>query len=329
MLNNHSQNKIRSMLTILILAVLFGPLLSGCAQEPKVYRVGILSGLDFFFDTADGFKAKMTELGYVEGKNIIYDIQKTNFDPEEEQRILKKFVADKVDLIFVFPTEVTLAAKAATQGTDVPVLFAQCFIEGSDLIKSIREPGGNITGVRYPASDLAVKGLETLHEIAPQAKRIWVPYLQGYPSVPSQLEAMRPVAASLGVTLVEVPVTSTAEVEADLQARAKADDLDIDAILTIYEPVATWADAVAVITKFAAKHQLPIGNQVVFRIVVDNVQVGRQAAPLADKILKGTPAGTIPVASADPILVINYTEAQQLGLTVPESLLGKADKIIR
>jgi putative ABC transport system substrate-binding protein len=327
-----SQAKTRKVwTTALVGLVIVALLLSGCSgvQQPKVYRVGILSGLDFFFDTADGFKAKMTELGYVEGKNIIYDIQKTNFNTEEEQRILKKFVADKVDLIFVFPTEVALEAKAATQGTDIPVLFAQSFVEGVDLIKSIREPGGNITGVRYPGSDLAAKGLETLHEIAPQAKRIWVPYLQGYPSVPSQLKAIRPVAASLGVTLVEVPVNSTAEVEADLQARAKADDLGIDAILTIYEPVATWADAVAVITKFAAKHQLPIGNQVVFRIVVDNVQVGRQAAPLADKILKGTPAGTISVASADPILVINYTEAQQLGLTVPESLLDRADKIIR
>jgi putative ABC transport system substrate-binding protein len=84
-----------------------------------------------------------------------------------------------------------------------------------------------------------------------------------------------------------------------------------------------------VVTQFAAEHRLPIGNQVVFRIVVDNVQVGRQAAPLADKILKGTPAGTIPVASADPILVINYTEAQELGLPVPESLLNQADEIIR
>jgi putative ABC transport system substrate-binding protein len=328
--NFNPHSKIKNLLFLLILAALFALLMSGCgAEKPKVYRVGILSGLDFFADTADGFKAKMTELGYVEGENIIYDMQTTNFDPAEEQRILEKFVADEVDLIFTFPTEVTLAAKAATQGTDIPVLFAQTFTEGVDLIESVREPGGNITGVRYPGPDLAVNGLETLHEIAPQAKRIWVPYLKGYPSVPAQLEVIRPVAESLGITLVEVPATSTAEIEAELQARAQSADLGIDAILTIYEPLATWPDVVAVVTQFAAEHQLPIGNQVVFRIVVDNVQVGRQAAPLADKILKGTPAGTIPVASADPILVINYTEAQELGLPVPESLLNQADEIIR
>lgn len=328
---NNTQRKIQARWVILVWILVVTLLLSGCASAPpqKVYRVGILSGLDFFADTADGFKAAMTELGYVEGENIIYDMQTTNFDPAEEQRILEKFVADEVDLIFVFPTEVALAAKAATQGTDIPVLFANSFIEGIDLVESVREPGGNITGVRYPGPDLAVKGFETLIEIAPQAKRVWVPYLQDYPSVPSQLEVIRPVAASMGVTLVELPATSTAEIEADLQARAQSDDLGIDAMLTIYEPIATWPDAVAVITEFAAEHQLPIGNQIVFRIVVDNVQVGRQAAPLADKILKGIPAGTIPVASAEPILVINYAEAEELGLTVPESLLGRADEIIR
>ena len=324
------QPKLWGWLALLLGSVLVGLLISGCgAEEPKVYRVGILSGLDFFADTADGFKAKMTELGYIEGENIIYDIQTTNFDPAEEQRILEKFVADKVDLIFTFPTEVALAAKAATQGTDIPVLFANAFIEGFGLVDSVREPGGNITGVRYPGPDLAVKGLETLLEVAPQAKRVWVPYLQDYPSVPSQLEVLRPTAASLGVTLVEVPATSTAEIEADLQARAQSDDLGLDAILTIYEPLATWPDVVALVTEFAAEHQVPIGNQVVFRIVVNNVQVGRQAAPMADKIFKGTPAGTIPVTSADPVLIINYTEAQELGLTVSESLLRRADEIIR
>jgi putative ABC transport system substrate-binding protein len=257
-------------------------------------------------------------------------MQMTNFDPDEEQRILEKFVADEVDLILTFPTEVSLAAKAATQGTDIPVLFAHAFIEGNDLVESVRQPGGNITGVRYPGPDLAIKSLETLVEVAPQVKRVWVPYLQGYPSVPSQLEIMRPAAASLGVKLVEFPATSVADVQADLQARTQSADPGIDAILYIYEPLGTWPDVEAVVTEFAAEHKVPIGNdETLFLLVVDNVQVGRQAAPLADKILKGTPAGTIPVVSADPVLTINYAVAQELGLTVPEGLLRRADKVIR
>jgi putative ABC transport system substrate-binding protein len=163
------------MLAILILIIMSILLLIGCSiEKPKVYRVGILSGLDFFGDIAGGFKGTMTELGYVEGENIIYDMRRTNFDPAEVQRILNKFMADKVDLILTFPTEVTLAAKAITEGANIPVLFANSFIEGVYLVKSVREPGGNITGGRYPGPDLAIKGLETLHEIAPQAKRIWV-----------------------------------------------------------------------------------------------------------------------------------------------------------
>jgi putative ABC transport system substrate-binding protein len=324
------KNRIGNWQIFLVGAVVFAMLLSGCcAKKPQVYRVGILSGLDYFADTTDGFKAKMTELGYVEDQNIVYDVQKTDVDMAAYQSILQKFVADKVDLIFVFPTEAALEAKAVTQGTDIPVLFANTFTEGVDLIESVRQPGGNITGVRYPGPDLAARSLEILLEMAPQAKRVWVPYLQGYPNVPSQLETMRLVATSLGVTLVEFPTTSAADVQADLQARTQSADLGIDAIMYINEPLSTWPDVNDVVDEFAAKHQLPIGNDVLFRLVVNNVQVGRQAAPLADKILKGTPAGTIPVVSAEPVLTINYAQAQELGLTIPENLLRQATEIIR
>jgi putative ABC transport system substrate-binding protein len=335
-----SKSKWTLIITLLTLA---GFLLSGCAttsntkDASKVYRVGILSGLDFFADTADGFKAKMTELGYVEGQNIVYDMQKTNFDPVKEQEILKKFVADKVDLIFVFPTEVALATKAATQGTNIPVVFANAFVEGNNLIESIRQPGGNITGVRFPGPDIAVKRLEILLELMPQAKRVWVPYQRDYPSVPPVLAVLRPAAASLGVTLVEVPATSAADIQADLQARAKSADIDIDAILVIPEPLGVAPDVFPMISKFAVEHKVPIagpfisaeGYGVVFRNMSDNVEVGKLAAPLADKILKGIPAGTISVVSPESDLRINYKVAQELGLTVPEGLLGQADEIIR
>lgn len=324
------------LLFALLVAVL---LLGGCSAEasPKVYRVGILSGLDFFANTADGFKARMTELGYVEGQNITYDMQKTNFDMAAYKRILQKFAADKVDLILVFPTEASIEAKAATQGTNVPVLFANANIEDTDLVKSVREPGGNITGVRFPGPDLAVKRFEILHELAPQAKRIWVPYQRGYPIVASQLEALRPVAEDAGVTLIEAPADNAAELEADLQGRAQSGDIGLDAILLIAEPLQTTPDAFAVIGKFAAEHKVPIGGTLIamggygtiFGVSTDNVAVGKQAAPLADKIFKGIPAGTIPVASAESFLQINYKVAQELGVEVPEGLLSQADEIIR
>src|SRR4030042_2196401 len=111
--------------------------LTGCAQQKqKVYQVGILSGAEPFANIADGFKSKMTELGYIEGKNIVYDLEKTNFEPTKEEQILKKFATDKVDLIFVFPTEPAVSAKKITQGTDIPVVFAMSGIEGTNLVNS-------------------------------------------------------------------------------------------------------------------------------------------------------------------------------------------------
>jgi putative ABC transport system substrate-binding protein len=228
----------------------------------------------------------------------------------------------------VFPTEASLEAKAATQGTNIPVLFAASFIEGTDLVESVRQPGGNITGVRYPGPDLAVKNLEILREVAPQAKRVLVPYMRGYPSIPGQLEVLRPAAAAAGVTLIEVPVANAAELQADLEARAKSADIGLDAILTIYEPLALSPDVIALLTEFSAKHKVLFAFDI-YNLWIDNVQVGKQAAPLADKILKGIPAGTIPVVSPESLLQINYKRAQELGLTVPEGLLRQANEVIR
>ena len=336
--NNHSQNRIRNWWTMLIWVVVFALLLSGCgAEKPKVYRVGILCGLDYIANIPDGFKAGMTELGYIEGENIVYDTQKTNFEPAKEERILKQFVEDKVDLIVTFPTEVSMAAKAATRGTDIPVLFAFANIEDTGLVNSVREPGGNITGVRYPGPDIALKRFEIMRELAPQATRMCVPYQRGYPIVDSQLEVLRPAAAAAGVTLIEAPADNAAELEGDLQARAQSADIGLDAILIIPEPLAVTPDPFLVMARFAAEHRIPIGGALMevegysslFDVGIDHFNTGKQAAPLADKILRGTPAGTIPVVSSESYLKINYRLAQELGLTVSEGLLDMAVEIIR
>lgn len=333
-----SQKRIGNWWRVLVCMIGLTVLLSGCGvEEPKVYHVGVLSGLDFVADITDGFKAGMAELGYVEGENIVYDVQKTNFDIATYQSILQKFVADKVDLIFVFPTEASLEAKAATQGTDIPVVFNFALIEGMGLVDSVREPGGNITGVRYPGPDLAVRRFEIMRELAPDATRMWVPYQRGYPIVAPQLEVLYPAAEAAGVTLIEFPADNAAELAADLQARAESADIGLDAILFLAEPLAVTLDAFEVMGKFAFEHKIPIGGALmtvgdygsIFGVNVDSHRSGQQAAPVADKILKGTPAGTIPVVSAESFLQINYTVAQQLGVEVPEGLLGMADEVIR
>lgn len=342
MLNsNKSLDKIRNIFSVIILAALFTLLLTGCGSTParpeaKVYRVGILSGLQWFDATVDGFKTDMTELGYVEGQNIVYDVQK-NGDIAEYKNILDKFVTDKVDLIFVFPTEASLMAKEVTQGTNIPVLFAHAALEGNDLVKSVREPGGNMTGLRYPGPEILAKRLSFLQEFAPNAKRILVFYDPSYPTNPPTLELLRPTASTMGMTLVEVQATRAEQIQADLQARATSSDSGVDAILMMSETVSTGPEAMAAIMQFSTQNKVPIlGGVMVPGIdgillgyAPDAVDVGKQAAPLADKILKGTPVGTFPVLSPDSYLHFNYKQAQYFGLTIPEGILKQAVEIAR
>ncbi|MBN2562450.1 MAG: ABC transporter substrate-binding protein [Phycisphaerae bacterium] len=310
----------------------------GCGEEKhRAYRVGILSGLNLFADVAESFKEEMTRLGYVEGKNIVYDLQKTNFEPDKERRILGRFVDDGVDLIFGFNTEVALEAKAATRGTGIPVVFANAFTEGNDLVECVREPGGNITGVRYPGIDIAVKRLEILHELAPHAKRVWLPYQKNYPAVPPELDVVRPAAASLGVALMEFPADSLAHLRAELERRSQSDDIGFDAVLLIPESLSTTKAAFEIIADFTRERRIPVGGSAivtedygtVFAVTVESAEIGRLAAPLADKILRGTDAGTIPVVSPESVLKLNCRVAQELGLHVSEGLLSQASEIIR
>ena len=337
-MKHNLQVKSRKIWVLLTWLVALALLLSGCGQaKSKVYHVGILSGLGFVADGTDGFKEGMTELGYVEGENIVYDVQTTDFDMEAYHNILQKFVDDKVDLILSFPTEATMEAKTVTQGTDIPVVFTYALIEGMGIVDSVREPGGNITGVRYPGPDFAVRRFEVLMQLVPDAKRVWLPYQRGYPIVPPQLEALYPVAQAAGVTLIEFPADNAAELQAELQARAASEDIGMDAILFVVEPLAVTPENYAVIAQFAYEHKIPFGGAYipageltdVFGVDVISFDSGKAAAPLADKVFKGTPAGTIPVVSADPFLHIDYKVAQEFGLTVPEGLLKQADMIIR
>lgn len=331
--------RIRRSWAILVCFVVVMLVLSACGaqQPPKVYRVGVLSGLEFVADITDGFKAGMADLGYVEGKNIVYDVHRTNVDFEAYRRILQGFVDDDVDLIFVFPSEAALEARSITTGTDIPVVFNFAQIEGIGLVQSVREPGGNITGVRIPGPELAVKRLEIMHQIAPRAKRIVAPYMAGYPTVPPQLEALRPVAEALGVTLIDMPAASPAELEAALESLATGDDPGADAILQMVEPFAVTPETFVAMARFASRHNLPFGgaymsiegHESLFGLVANSIDAGRQAAVLSDRILKGTPAGTLPVASPESIFILNYREAQRLGITVPEGLLRQANEIIR
>lgn len=334
-LHNTRQPRRAAMAACIVLTLV----LAGCGTslQPKVYRVGIVSGVPAFDAIADGFKAGMAELGYVEGKDISYDFQASMADPAKEQEIVKKFVNEGVDLIFAFPTEPAVAAQVATKGTNIPVVFAMTTLEGINLVNNAREPGANVTGVRYPGPDLAVKRLELLLSMAPRAKRIGIIYNVNYPATVSAREALFKAIPSMGVTLVDMPITSIDGIRSELNQRANAGDVGMDAILIMPDNLSQSPPGWELISKFASDHALPVAgsagfeadNGAVFSLIPDNVKTGALAAPLADKILKGTAAGTIPVVTPESELRINYKLTQALRLAVPEGLLKMAGEIIR
>ncbi len=341
------KRKVFVVFTILSLTLLVGAILvAGClgtgqvknSSPGKVWHVGVLSGMSFFADTEDGFREKMAELGYTEGKNIVYDSRKmTGYDQAAYQAALKDFRDNKVDLVLVFPTEASQEAKAAMKGTGIPVVFANVFTEDTGLIESVRQPGGDITGVRWGGPDLGLQRYEAMRELMPGAKRMLIPYQRGYPTTRSQLIALRTAASADGITLVEMPVDNATELETELGKQASSITGKDTVILAIAEPLFVTPDSFIVITEFAQSHGIPAGgaymsldgHESVFGLTPGSVPQGRQAAVLADKIFRGTPAGEIPVVTAENYFQLNYRQAQQLGIPVSEGLLSRADEIIR
>lgn len=329
-INNYKQFVIVLLLIIFILPV------SSCGKKTeKQFTVGIICGLDHFAGAIDGFKSKMTELGYIEGKNITYNIKKTNSNINEYQTFAQEFVAEKVDLIFGFPTEAALELKKATEGTKIPVIFAITNIEETNLINNVREPGGNLSGVRYPGPDLALKRFDILHQIAPNAKRILVPYAD-IPVVYPQLEALRPVATEAGVTLIEVPAKTPQDIH-DYFKKHDKNKIEFDAILSIAEVYSILPETFLTMIKFANKHNIPMGGAYMntqgysslFGVTIDVTVSGNKAAVLADMVLKGQPVGKVPVVSDDNYIIINYKEAQNRGYNIPEAVLSEANEIIK
>jgi putative ABC transport system substrate-binding protein len=303
----------------------------------KIYHVGILAGLSFFDDTTTGFKSGMEKLGYKEGENIVYDLEKTDFDAEAYKRILTKFINNKVDLIFVFPTEAALMAKSLAKESNIPVLFANASLEGVDLVKDLNKPGENITGVRRPDQEIVVERFNIMRTVLPEAKKMLIPYQRGYPIVAGELEKLRLAAEGTGVEFIEMPVDNGTELETNLQKYIQMHGVDFDAVLLIAEPIATVEKNILIMSKELERYKIPIGGvffntsdlNTFFGVNVDNVVAGQQASPLADKILKGTPPGTISVVSAKIFLQVNLKAALALGLKIDESILSQANEVVK
>lgn len=345
-MNTH-KNILLAFIMLVVIAVsisfilFFSKSISNELSVPKrVYKIGILNGFDYIAWNMDGFIEGMAELGYIEGKNVNYEIRSTVIDLEEYRNAVRELVAADVDLIFVFPTEASLEAKQiAALENGIPVIFSNANFEGVDLFDSIAEPGNNLTGVRYPGPDVCVKGFDVMLKILPDAKVMLSPYDPTYPIIPSQLEIMDKWSKETGVEIVKMPVTSPPELEEELEALKKSGKR-IDAMVLLIDPVSGATPYVNVWGKYAEENNIPSGGTLVLKedgynyetiygVDINGFESGKSAAGLADKILRGADPGKIPVPTAEQYIAINYRKAQEMGIEIDEGLLSVADRIVR
>lgn len=329
---------IASLLVIVIL-VIAGILLikhsdKKTAAAAKVYKVGILDGLDSYFGSSvAGFEQGMTNLGYIKGKTITYDVEKKPLTGNK--LIFKKFIADKDNLVLVFPTEPTQEAEEFLKGSNIPIISLNASVEGSNIINSIQQPGHDVAGVRFPGPEDSVERLDVLHEIIPTAKKVLVPYLAGYPNVPAQLEAVQAEALKLGITVTALPLAAGAT--AAYVATLSTANPGFDAIVGLAEPLTVTPALNGPLYAFANQHNIPIiGGSVnnddtgpLASVAPNGYAVGQLGATLAGKIFKGSPAGSLPFLTAISDLEVNLKVANRLGVTPDAGLLSTATEIIR
>jgi len=312
----------------------------GGTSTPKVYHVGLMTGTNVYKSTLTDFKAAMVKLGYKEGENIVYSEEMTgDGNPEKMKAIVEKFVADKMDLIVVTTNGGALAAKAATVESKTPVVFmvASALVE-SGIVADLQKPGGNLTGAQSQTPLYYNKALDFLHQMYPEMKRVLVFYGPNYkPLDPIIIEILEKTAPTVGVELVKAPLNSKEDLDAFIKTLPAGAAVDFQAIIIATAPVSQSPEGLQAILDFAHEHHLPVvginrkqaevGALFTYGAIVANF--GPLLAPTADKILQGADPATLPIVTIEPGLVINYKVAQELGLTIDDSLLSQAFEVIK
>jgi putative tryptophan/tyrosine transport system substrate-binding protein len=305
------------------------------AQQPaRIHRIGILSPVSgsVFPARVEAFRRRLRELGYVEGKNIVIEYRYAEGKGGRLPDLVAELVGLKVDIIVTIGPGATLAAKKAS-GT-IPIVFASAADPvGSGLVSSLGQPGGNITGLSLMAPDLDGKRLELLKEAFPKVIRVAFLWLSGGPRGNLVLTDMEAVAKALGFKLISLEVRSLDDFEGAF-ARAKKERAQ--ALIAIPGPfVITHRRQVL---DFAAKNRLPaiyhysefVEAGGLMSYGPDNTDLWRRAADFVDKILKGTKPADMPVEQATKFdFVVNMNAAKQIGLTIPQKVLARADRVIK
>jgi putative ABC transport system substrate-binding protein len=322
-------------IVILALCLLATPLSSGAQPPRKVPRIGYLVLAPLLEKPSPeraAFLEALRELGYVEGKTVSIEYRSAAWNAELLPDLAEELVRLNVDVIVTGGGGATPeAARQATKTTPI-VVGASADPVGLGLVASLARPGGNITGTSLMAPELGSKRLELLKETVPKISRVAVLW---HPRGAGRLEWQQTEAAArrLGVTLQSYEVRNADDVARALEAMTKKRP---DAVIMFFDPLTSGYRVI--ISDFALKHRLPtIFGAREFAAAGGLMSYGpnipelfRRAAVYVDKILKGAKPRDLPIEQPTKFeLIVNLKTAKALGLTIPPSVLIRADEVVQ
>ena len=320
---------------LLLGAVLVALSFSVEAQQPKkVPRIGYLTLGAGPAEPEVEFKQRLRDLGWMEGQNIMIEYRWAANDMDRLAVLAKELVDLKVDVVVAAATPAIQAAKNATRTIPI-VMAAAADPVGIGFVASLARPGGNITGLSLQSPELAGKRLELLKEIVPKLTRVAFLAHGGDPAHKLFIKEARDIAPRIGIQIQPILIEGPGEFEVAFSAmtRERAGALVVAPLFT--------GSALGLgpkVAELAAKNRLPaVSDGIRFPEAgglmsygANRVDLFRRAATFVDKILKGTKPSELPVEQPTKFdLVINLTAAKQIGVTIPQSVLFRADRVIK
>jgi len=303
----------------------------GAEERAQPIKIGVLTESWGPTPNTVGLRDGLLELGYRENEQFVLGVRFTQGDLTALPAAARELVQYGVDIIVTSEDSPAKAAQMAT--TRIPIVFSVLGDPvGLGLIQSFARPGGNITGVTGLYLELSPKRLEVFHEIVPDLKRVLFLYDAADAAAVAEAKVYRDAAHRLGMVLVEKPVRTEAEAQATLAQTSKG---EVDGILV---PNRISLNIPGFILEMSSQRAIPTMCEVSFFVERGALasygpelhEMGRQAARLVDKIVKGAKPAEIPVEVSPKVeFVINLKVAQALGLTIAPEVLYRADRIIR
>ena len=305
------------------------------AQQPtKIPRIGFLgaTSMTAVSDRVKAFQQGLRELGYVEQKSIFVEYRWADGKLDRLPELAADLVRLKVDIIVTAGPKQTPIVKDATSSIPIVMAFDNDPV-GTGVVESLARPGGNVTGLSTLAPEISGKRLELLKEIVPRLSRVAV---LGHSTEPGDAQMLRQAADTatmLKVTLQYLDIRDPKDIEIKFR---DASNWRAEAVLALTNPIAT--ERRTQIINLAAKNRLPaiydraefVHDGGLMTYGVNSTDLFRRAATYVDKILKGANPGELPVEQPMKFdLVINLKTAKQIGLTIPQSVLYRADKVIK